>query len=100
MKYLHYMYMSYVSLNKPINSVCNKTIFFRECPLSLEAAHGLLSLGVKGAEVASFMMSASANLASLEWYVLLYIHVLTIQPFNFTVQNLTHLTYTNSLCNI
>lgn len=39
----------------------------RECPLSLEASHGLLSLGVKGAEVASFMMSTSANLAALDW---------------------------------
>ncbi len=48
--------------------VCSDTTFCcRECPLSLEAAQGLLSLGVKGAEVASFMMSTHAQLAGFEW---------------------------------
>ncbi len=40
---------------------------YRECPVSLVAAQGLLALGVKGAEVASFMMSANSSLTNLDW---------------------------------
>ncbi|XP_034945414.1 anaphase-promoting complex subunit 7 isoform X2 [Chelonus insularis] len=39
----------------------------RECPLALEAAEGLLSLGVKGIEVNSLIVGSSANLSSLDW---------------------------------
>ena len=43
--------------------------YFRESPLSLEAAHGLLTLGVKGIEVDSYMKNSlphTAN-ANLDW---------------------------------
>lgn len=39
----------------------------KECPLALDAAQGLLSLGVKGAEVASLMLSGTANIPNSEW---------------------------------
>ncbi|XP_014206498.1 anaphase-promoting complex subunit 7 [Copidosoma floridanum] len=39
----------------------------RECPLALEAAEGLLALGVKGIEVNSIIMSCNLNLTSFEW---------------------------------
>lgn len=39
----------------------------RECPLALEAAEGLLALGVKGIEVNSLIVGASANLPSFDW---------------------------------
>ncbi|KAG8226887.1 hypothetical protein J437_LFUL005646, partial [Ladona fulva] len=39
----------------------------RECPLALEAVEGLLSLGVKGAEVASFMLDGISTLPNMEW---------------------------------
>uniref|UniRef100_T1J2T0 Anaphase-promoting complex subunit 7 n=1 Tax=Strigamia maritima TaxID=126957 RepID=T1J2T0_STRMM len=39
----------------------------KECPLALEAAQGLLSLGVKGAEVASLMLSATSTIPNSEW---------------------------------
>lgn len=39
----------------------------KECPLALEAAKGLLSLGVKGAEVSSLMLNSSSNISSLDW---------------------------------
>lgn len=39
----------------------------RETPLALEAAEGLLSLGVKGIEVNSLIVGSTANLPSLDW---------------------------------
>lgn len=39
----------------------------RECPLALEAAEGLLSLGIKGIEVNSIIMSCNLNLQNLDW---------------------------------
>ena len=48
------------------------TIFlshFRECPLSLTAAYGLLNLGVKGAEVASLMQNGLDSAHGIEWLV-------------------------------
>ncbi|XP_070158690.1 anaphase-promoting complex subunit 7 isoform X2 [Polyergus mexicanus] len=39
----------------------------RECPLALEAAEGLLSLGVKGVEVNSLIVSSVSNSMNLEW---------------------------------
>ncbi|XP_076029628.1 anaphase-promoting complex subunit 7 [Oratosquilla oratoria] len=39
----------------------------RECPLALEAVQGLLSLGVRGAEVASLMINVSNNTMCTEW---------------------------------
>ncbi|KAJ8681890.1 hypothetical protein QAD02_017682 [Eretmocerus hayati] len=39
----------------------------RECPLALEAAEGLLSLGVKGIEVNSIIMSCNLNLQNFDW---------------------------------
>lgn len=41
--------------------------FLRECPFALEASEGLLSLGVKGAEVASLMLSGSISVANIDW---------------------------------
>ncbi|XP_075210552.1 uncharacterized protein LOC142317898 [Lycorma delicatula] len=38
-----------------------------ECPMALEAAEGLLSLGVSGAEVNGLILDA--NVAGMEWYV-------------------------------
>ncbi|XP_077996045.1 anaphase-promoting complex subunit 7-like [Glandiceps talaboti] len=39
----------------------------KECPMALEAVLCLLSLGVKGAEVASLTMSNLPNLSNIEW---------------------------------
>lgn len=39
----------------------------RECPLALEAAEGLLSLGVKGIEVNSLIVGCSSTLSNLDW---------------------------------
>lgn len=39
----------------------------RESPLALEAAEGLLALGVKGIEVNSIMMNCNINLQNFDW---------------------------------
>ncbi|XP_003392861.1 anaphase-promoting complex subunit 7 [Bombus terrestris] len=39
----------------------------RECPLALEAAEGLLSLGVKGIEVNSLIVGCASSLSNLDW---------------------------------
>nr|XP_012147821.1 PREDICTED: anaphase-promoting complex subunit 7 isoform X3 [Megachile rotundata] len=39
----------------------------RECPLALEAAEGLLSLGIKGIEVNSLIVGCASSLSNLEW---------------------------------
>ena len=39
----------------------------RECPLALEAAEGLLALGVKGIEVNSLIVGCTANLPNSDW---------------------------------
>ncbi|XP_071448607.1 anaphase-promoting complex subunit 7, partial [Hetaerina americana] len=39
----------------------------RECPLAMEAVEGLLSLGVKGAEVGSFMLDGTSTLPNMDW---------------------------------
>ncbi|XP_043275656.1 anaphase-promoting complex subunit 7 [Venturia canescens] len=39
----------------------------RECPLALEAAEGLLALGVKGVEVNSLIVGFTANLPNSDW---------------------------------
>ncbi|XP_075238408.1 uncharacterized protein LOC142334333 [Lycorma delicatula] len=39
----------------------------RECPMALEAAEGLLSLGVSGAEVNGLILDA--NVAGMEWFM-------------------------------
>lgn len=39
----------------------------KECPFAVEAAQGLLSLGVKGAEVISLMLSGSISVANIDW---------------------------------
>lgn len=41
----------------------------QECPLALEAVQELLSLGVRGAEVASFMINIPGSCAATEWFV-------------------------------
>ena len=49
------------------SAITNYKEVLRECPLALEAALGLLALGVKGAEVASLMMNAVPSVGSMEW---------------------------------
>lgn len=39
----------------------------RECPLALEAAEGLLSLGVKGIEVNSLIVGSTSITPNLDW---------------------------------
>lgn len=39
----------------------------RECPLALEAAEGLLTLGVKGIEVNSLIVGCTSSLLNLDW---------------------------------
>lgn len=39
----------------------------RECPLSLEAAKGLMSLGVSGPELTNLMMNGLNSLSNFEW---------------------------------
>ncbi|XP_076364183.1 anaphase-promoting complex subunit 7 isoform X2 [Tachypleus tridentatus] len=39
----------------------------KECPLAMQAALGLLALGVKGAEVASLMQNGTSTIPSIEW---------------------------------
>ncbi|CAL1287882.1 unnamed protein product [Larinioides sclopetarius] len=39
----------------------------RECPFAVDAALGLLTLGVKAAEVASLMLNNSINAANIDW---------------------------------
>lgn len=45
------------------------TVLFKECPLALEAVQELLSLGVRGAEVASLMINIHGSCAGTEWLV-------------------------------
>ncbi|KAK7793832.1 hypothetical protein R5R35_014328 [Gryllus longicercus] len=45
---------------------CYKEVL-RECPLALEAAEGLLRLGVKGVEVNSLMLEGAPSIANMEW---------------------------------
>ena len=42
-------------------------MIFRECPMSLEAVNGLLSLGVSSMDVMSLVMNGLGNLNNLEW---------------------------------
>ena len=42
-------------------------IFLKECPLALEAVQELLSLGVRGAEVASLMINIHGSCTGTEW---------------------------------
>lgn len=46
----------------------NSVLIFKECPLAIEAAEGLLSLGVKGTEV-NAMMLEMVGINGLEWLV-------------------------------
>jgi anaphase-promoting complex subunit 7 len=39
----------------------------RECPLALEAAEGLLSLGVKGIEVNALVLEGTSNFGNMDW---------------------------------
>merc|ERR1712002_1173089 len=39
----------------------------RECPLSLEASKGLMSLGVSGSELTNLMMNGLNSMSNLEW---------------------------------
>ncbi|XP_037092477.1 anaphase-promoting complex subunit 7-like [Pollicipes pollicipes] len=39
----------------------------RECPLAMEAAQGLLQMGVKGTEVACLMVNGTSNVPNMEW---------------------------------
>ncbi|XP_011176287.1 anaphase-promoting complex subunit 7 [Solenopsis invicta] len=50
----------------------------KECPLALEAAEGLLSLGVKGVEVNSLIVSSISNSMNLEWlntWIKAHVHI-------------------------
>jgi hypothetical protein len=42
-------------------------IFVQECPLALEAAEGLLSLGVKGIEVNALVLEGASNFGNMDW---------------------------------
>lgn len=42
-------------------------IFVQECPLALEAAEGLLSLGVKGIEVNALVLEGTSNFGNMDW---------------------------------
>lgn len=46
-------------------SMCQ--IFVQECPLALEAAEGLLSLGVKGIEVNALVLEGASNFGNMDW---------------------------------
>jgi len=46
----------------------SSVLIFKECPLAIEAAEGLLSLGVKGTEV-NAMMLEMVGINGLEWLV-------------------------------
>jgi hypothetical protein len=39
----------------------------QECPLALEAAEGLLSLGVKGIEVNALVLEGASNFGNMDW---------------------------------
>jgi len=41
--------------------------FLQECPLALEAAEGLLSLGVKGIEVNALVLEGASNFGNMDW---------------------------------
>ena len=41
--------------------------FSQECPLALEAAEGLLSLGVKGMEVNALVFEGLSGFGNLDW---------------------------------
>ncbi|XP_063242706.1 anaphase-promoting complex subunit 7 isoform X2 [Bacillus rossius redtenbacheri] len=46
---------------------CYKEVL-KESPLALDAVEGLLSLGVKGVEVHSFVLESAPALSSMEWF--------------------------------
>lgn len=46
--------------------------FLQDCPLAIEAAEGLLSLGVKGTEVNAIMLEMVGT-HGLEWLVSIYL---------------------------
>ncbi|KAK0162770.1 hypothetical protein PV327_006519 [Microctonus hyperodae] len=71
----------------------------RECPLALEAAEGLLSLGVKGIEVNSLIVGSTANLPSLDWlntWIKAHAHVHN-REYNHAVSTLRSLDNVNFL---
>ena len=55
----------------------NWVFFCRECPFSLESIQGLLSLGVKGADVAALVMNGLPHGSSCDWLVYHMIHHVT-----------------------
>ncbi|GFU10345.1 anaphase-promoting complex subunit 7 [Nephila pilipes] len=52
--------------NERVAITCYKEVL-RECPFAMDAAQGLLSMGVKAAEVAALMISGSLNAANIDW---------------------------------
>lgn len=73
----------------------------RECPLALEAAEGLLALGVKGIEVNSLIVGCSSNLLNLDWlnsWVKTHAHIHN-REYSHAVSTLTHLENSNYLRN-
>lgn len=50
--------------------MCMYFLLYRECPFAVEAAQGLLSLNVRGAEVISLMVSGDVRVPNLEWLML------------------------------
>lgn len=71
----------------------------RECPLALEAAEGLLSLGVKGIEVNSIIMSCNLNLQNFDWlnaWIKAHAHI-NSREYNHAVTTLRSLDNVNYL---
>ena len=61
--------IGHCSLNGTIVHVQSKMLclFFRECPLALEAINGLLTLGQKGADVHSIVITSLPPGISQDW---------------------------------
>lgn len=71
----------------------------RECPLALEAAEGLLALGVKGIEVNSIIMGCNLNLQNLDWlnaWIKAHAHI-NSREYNHAVTTLRSLDNVNCL---
>ncbi|XP_011497425.1 PREDICTED: anaphase-promoting complex subunit 7 [Ceratosolen solmsi marchali] len=71
----------------------------RECPLALEAAEGLLALGVKGIEVNSIIMSCNLNLQNFDWlnaWIKAHAHI-NNREYNHAVTTLRSLDNVNCL---
>ena len=62
--FLQYLYTNNFLFHMELSMIF---FFSQECPLALEAAEGLLSLGVKGMEVNALVFEGLSGFGNLDW---------------------------------